>query len=95
MSFPRAFALLCCLTSLLFDYTVFAPADHLCTMKENLDWENCSTFNQSVLVLNLVIGLVPWWMGLQSLAVLALLPVVAVPLVGALAYWITWQDFHR
>ena len=44
----------CCLTSLLFDYTVFAPADHLCTMKENLDWENCSTFNQSVLVLNLV-----------------------------------------
>jgi hypothetical protein len=48
-----------------------------------------------LLVFNLVIGLVPWWMGLQSLAVLALLPVVAVPLVGALAYWITWQDFHR
>ena len=48
-----------------------------------------------LLVLNLVIGLVPWWMGLQSLAVLALLPAVAVPLVGALAYWITWQDFHR
>jgi hypothetical protein len=48
-----------------------------------------------LLVLNVVIGLVPWWMGLQSLAVLALLPVVAVPLVGALAYWITWQDFHR
>ena len=48
-----------------------------------------------LLVLNLVIGLVPWWMGLQSLAVLALLPAVAVPLVGALAYWITWKDFHR
>jgi hypothetical protein len=48
-----------------------------------------------LLVLNVVIGLVPWWMGLQSLAVLALLPVVAVPLVVALAYWITWQDFHR
>lgn len=48
-----------------------------------------------LLVLNLLICLVPWWMGLQSLAVLALLPVVAVPLVGGLAYWITWQEFHR
>jgi hypothetical protein len=48
-----------------------------------------------LLVLNLVIALVPWWMGLQSLAVLVLLPLVTVPLVGALAYWITWQEFHR
>jgi hypothetical protein len=44
----------CCLTSKLFDYTVFSPDGHLCTMKENLDWENCSVFNQSVLVLNLI-----------------------------------------
>ena len=44
----------CCLSSTLFTYTVFSPDGHLCTMKENLDWENCSTFNQSVLVLNLV-----------------------------------------
>ena len=48
-----------------------------------------------LLLLNLLICLVPWWLGLRSLAVLALLPVVAVPLVGALAYWITWQEFHR
>ena len=48
-----------------------------------------------LLALNLLICLVPWWIGLQSLAVLALLPVVAVPLVGALAYWVTWQEFHR
>lgn len=48
-----------------------------------------------LLVVNILICLVPWWMGLQSLAVLALLPVVAVPLVGVLAYWITWQEFHR
>ena len=44
----------CCLTSSLFTYTTFSPDGHLCTMKENLDWENCSAFNQSVLVLNLV-----------------------------------------
>jgi hypothetical protein len=44
----------CCLTSTLFEYTVFAPDAHLCTMKENLDWENCSSFNQSVLVLNMI-----------------------------------------
>jgi len=48
-----------------------------------------------LLLLNLVIALVPWWMGLQSLAVLVLLPLVSVPLVGGLAYWITWQEFHR
>lgn len=48
-----------------------------------------------LVVLNLFICLVPWWMGLQSLAVLALLPIASVPLVGALAYWITWGEFHR
>ena len=44
----------CCISSSLFDYTTFAPDGHLCTMKENLDWENCSKFNQAVLVINLV-----------------------------------------
>jgi len=44
----------CCLSSALFTYTTFSPDGHLCTMKENLDWENCSSFNQSVLVLNLI-----------------------------------------
>ena len=44
----------CCLTSTLFTYSTFSPDGHLCTMKENLDWENCSAFNQSVLVINLV-----------------------------------------
>ena len=48
-----------------------------------------------LLLLNVLICLVPWWMGLHSLTVLALLPLVSVPLVGALAYWLTWQDFHR
>ena len=48
-----------------------------------------------LVVLNVVICLVPWWMGLHSLTVLALLPIVSVPLVGGLAYWITWGEFHR
>lgn len=48
-----------------------------------------------LIVFNLFICLLPWWMGLQSLAVLALLPVMAVPLVGGLAYLITWREFHR
>jgi hypothetical protein len=48
-----------------------------------------------LVVLNVVICLVPWWMGLRSLTVLALLPIVSVPLVGGLAYWITWGEFHR
>lgn len=46
-------------------------------------------------LLNLLICLVPWWMGLRSLTILALLPVLSVPLVGGLAYWITWGEFHR
>ncbi len=48
-----------------------------------------------LIVLNVLIALLPWWMGLHSLTVLALLPLVSVPLVGALAYWITWGEFHR
>ncbi len=44
----------CCTTSTLFDYTVYSPDGHLCTMKENLDWENCTPFNQAVLVLNAI-----------------------------------------
>ena len=48
----------CCISSTLFDYTTLAPDGHLCTMTDNLDWENCSTFNQAVLVINLVTLLV-------------------------------------
>ncbi len=48
-----------------------------------------------LVALNVLIALLPWWMGLHSLTVLALLPLVSVPLVGALAYWITWGEFHR
>ena len=44
----------CCISSTLFSYTTLAPDGHLCTMKENLDWQNCSAFNQAVLVINLV-----------------------------------------
>lgn len=48
-----------------------------------------------LVILNLLICSVPWWIGLQSLAVLALLPLVVVPAVGYLAYWLTWKEFHR
>lgn len=48
-----------------------------------------------LVALSLLTALLPWWMGLKSLSVLALLPLVTVPLVGVLAYWITWGEFHR
>ena len=48
-----------------------------------------------LVVLDLLICLVPWWMGLRSLTLLALLPLLTVPAVGYLAYWLTWQEFHR
>lgn len=40
-------------TSPIFEYTEDQPDGHLCSLKENLDWPNCTFFNQSVLALNL------------------------------------------
>jgi hypothetical protein len=41
-----------CISSPLFDYPLYEPPNHLCSMKENLDWFNNSNFNNAVLVLN-------------------------------------------
>jgi len=42
----------CCTQSSVFDYPIYQPDGHLCSLKENLDWENCTAFNQSVIVIN-------------------------------------------
>ena len=41
-----------CTSSPLFNYPAYLPPNHLCSMKENLDWFNNSKFCNSVLVLN-------------------------------------------
>jgi len=41
-----------CISSPLFNYPQFEAPNHLCSMKENLDWYNNSPFNNAVLVLN-------------------------------------------
>lgn len=39
--------------------------------------------------------LIPLLLGLPVLAGFALLPVLVVPPVGYLAYWLVWREFHR
>lgn len=35
------------------------------------------------------------WTGSLTLMVLAALPLLLAPALGALAYWLLWQDFNR
>jgi len=44
----------CCVTSRFFDYPTYLPDGHLCSMKENIDWDNDSDFNRAVLLINIV-----------------------------------------
>lgn len=37
----------------------------------------------------------PLFVGVQSLAMLALLPLLLLPALGLLAYWLTWKEFHH
>lgn len=37
----------------------------------------------------------PLALGLSLLAVVALLPLLLVPPVGLLVYWLVWQEFHH
>jgi hypothetical protein len=39
--------------------------------------------------------LIPLGLGQPHLTLLALLPLLAVPPVAYLAYWIAWHEFHR
>ena len=43
----------CCTSSRFFDYPTYLPDGHLCSMKENLDWDNDSKFNRAVLLINI------------------------------------------
>lgn len=60
-----------------------------------MQWQRRRVKLSALLILDILICLVPFWMGLYSLALLALLPLLLVPAVGALAYWLTWQEYHR
>lgn len=42
-----------------------------------------------------VLCLVPLALGLPALAGVAVLPLLLVPPVGYLAYWLVWQEYHR
>lgn len=37
----------------------------------------------------------PLLLGLQALAVVAILPLLLVPPVGYLVYWLVWKEFHH
>lgn len=43
----------------------------------------------------LLFALVPLLLGLVTLAGFALLPLVLVPPVGYLIYWLVWKEFHH
>ena len=43
-----------CITSPWFTYPVDVPDGHLCSLKENLDWQNDTPKNRNVLVINAV-----------------------------------------
>ena len=43
----------------------------------------------------LLLCLFPVLLGLPALGFVALLPLLLVPPVGALVYWLTWKDFHH
>ncbi|MGA0021402.1 MAG: hypothetical protein ACO3GW_04490 [Vulcanococcus sp.] len=60
-----------------------------------MQWQKRRVKLVALAILDLLFCLVPFWLGLYSLAVLALVPLILVPLVGALAYWLTWQEYHR
>ena len=43
----------------------------------------------------LLLCLFPVFMGLHGLSLVALLPIVLVPPVGYLIYWLVWKEFHH
>jgi hypothetical protein len=49
----------------------------------------------AALLFYLLLGLIPLTFGQPHLTAFALLPLVLVPPVAYLAYWIAWHEFHR
>jgi len=49
----------------------------------------------SALAFYLLLCLVPFLLGVPALALMALLPVLLVPPVGYLVYWLVWKEFHH
>ncbi len=47
-----------------------------------------------VLILYVLIWLVPILLGQPLMTIFAFLPLVLVPPVGCLIYWLVWQEFH-
>jgi len=45
--------------------------------------------------LYLALCLLPVLRGLPGLGLVAVLPVLLVPPVGAMIYWLVWQDYHQ
>lgn len=43
----------------------------------------------------LILCALPLLMGLPALAGVALLPLILVPPVGFLVYWLVWKEFHH
>jgi hypothetical protein len=43
-----------CISSPWFNYPVDVPDGHLCSLKENLDWQNCTVKNRNVIIINAV-----------------------------------------
>lgn len=46
-------------------------------------------------VFYLILCLAPMLIGLHSLSLVALLPILLVPPVGYLIYWLVWKEFHH
>jgi hypothetical protein len=48
-----------------------------------------------LLMVYAVFCLLPWMVGAASLSLMALLPAVLMAALGALAWWLTWKEFHQ
>lgn len=47
-----------------------------------------------VLAFYLIVWIIPWLLGQPLITVFALVPLVVVPPVGLLVYWLVWREFH-
>jgi|LauGreDrversion4_2_1035121.scaffolds.fasta_scaffold58311_2 uncharacterized BrkB/YihY/UPF0761 family membrane protein len=50
---------------------------------------------KAALAVYLLICLVPLFIGLPLLSAFAAMPLLLLPAVGYLSYWLIWQEFHR
>ena len=48
-----------------------------------------------VVAVYLILWSIPWCLGQPVITVFALLPLLVVPPVGVLMYWLVWKEFHE